>query len=866
MKRILLFLILLPIVANANIVNNSGTTPADSISIPFYALDSTGDVTVMASGDYVILTVFYPSGAEAYQDSIAYDNAKITSSAIDAAGYNGTMYSYKAPVADIDGTPVQGLYSYVLLVVDESSAAIGTPHRGHFNLLTETDFNTSVEYIKDVLDTLQNHDNWVATTAKQTLIIDTVNGVMDTLQTQDDWIAKAAELVKAIDSINGLLDTLQLWDTRIDSMEAALADVSIGDKVWTDAATRTITGTGTDAITATSIAAAAIGSSELGGDAITSSELAATAVQEIWEYAARTLTDSVLVDMSGFDGALDNDTTLVAFLRATITKLGNILDSLQAQDNWVAKEASLFDPATDSVLIDVSSNVIYADTIANRVLEDSSHYQGAAGSLDSTTVANIVKYYVWRNIDSTHADTSGLGVWLVNNLSGGSSLTDESIAQAIMDSVRNEATSDTTTASLWADIVRWLDGASTYNPLSDSVLIKNLGQIAARNADSAYAQFTEGSNEDAFKADVSALALEASITAIRDSLQYCVTANVSALATALELAKAIDSINAILDTLQVYDTRLALEASVDAIRDSVQYLVTATGFSTYDPTTDSTLIDMSAFNAALDNDTSLVNFLRAAASGGSASITDADMAAIIDTFYTRVAADTVSGALWSDVVRRVRSYLDAAVSGVSGGSGAYAVLVYAVDTSGTDDTLSGVSVTVQNNTGVAVTSPQTTNTSGYATFNLDGGLYRFLANASPSYTFVTDTHTVAANDSLAVSGYNNTIAVPGSASVATVYGYVYDLSGALDSGVIVSAIRYNQNAVDSVAGVFVSRIAVDTTDATGYFGLDLYRTSAFADTTHGFYLIYGREGGSQVFYLDSLTVPATGNLDLTSEI
>jgi hypothetical protein len=59
--------------------------------------------------------------------------------------------------------------------------------------VTETDFNTSIEYIKDILD------------------------------------------------------TLQLWDTRIDSLEAALADASIGDKVWTDAGTRTITGTGTDA-------------------------------------------------------------------------------------------------------------------------------------------------------------------------------------------------------------------------------------------------------------------------------------------------------------------------------------------------------------------------------------------------------------------------------------------------------------------------------------------------------------------------------------------------------------------------------------------------------------------------------------------
>ena len=34
--------------------------------------------------------------------------------------------------------------------------------------------------------------------------------------------------------VGAILDTLQLWDTRIDSIEAALADVNIGDKTWTD--------------------------------------------------------------------------------------------------------------------------------------------------------------------------------------------------------------------------------------------------------------------------------------------------------------------------------------------------------------------------------------------------------------------------------------------------------------------------------------------------------------------------------------------------------------------------------------------------------------------------------------------------------
>lgn len=55
-------------------------------------------------------------------------------------------------------------------------------------------------------------------------------------------------------------------------------------------------------------------------------------------------------------------------------RLKNILDSLQSQDNWVMGK-------TDSSLIDISSNITYADSIANRVLEDSIHYWGRGSGM-----------------------------------------------------------------------------------------------------------------------------------------------------------------------------------------------------------------------------------------------------------------------------------------------------------------------------------------------------------------------------------------------------------------------------------------------------------------------------------------------------
>ena len=44
------------------------------------------------------------------------------------------------------------------------------------------------------------------------------------------------ELGAIKDTVDAILDTLQLWDTRIDSIEAALADANMNDKVWVDGA------------------------------------------------------------------------------------------------------------------------------------------------------------------------------------------------------------------------------------------------------------------------------------------------------------------------------------------------------------------------------------------------------------------------------------------------------------------------------------------------------------------------------------------------------------------------------------------------------------------------------------------------------
>ena len=68
----------------------------------------------------------------------------------------------------------------------------------------------------------------------------------------------------------------------------------------------------------------------------------------------------------------------------------------------------------ESVLIDISGNLPYADTIANRVLEDSSHYKGQGGGGDSTSVAR----WVWNTPQNHHTQTGTFGKYLDTEISG----------------------------------------------------------------------------------------------------------------------------------------------------------------------------------------------------------------------------------------------------------------------------------------------------------------------------------------------------------------------------------------------------------------------------------------------------------------
>jgi len=143
----------------------------DSISIPFMLLDSLGNPAALNAGDSVYLAVHYPGGAVAYKDSMAHDDGSIVSNSWEDFT-DGISYVYTAPINAIDGfSPVNGLYSYVLMVDDNSGADLVTGYSGYFQVVNsplESSLDSAafaqkaVDSLAKVIDSLENYDEWVS--------------------------------------------------------------------------------------------------------------------------------------------------------------------------------------------------------------------------------------------------------------------------------------------------------------------------------------------------------------------------------------------------------------------------------------------------------------------------------------------------------------------------------------------------------------------------------------------------------------------------------------------------------------------------------------------------------------------------------
>lgn len=354
----LLLIVLLPVVAKSQIVNNSGTTAADSLSVPFYLLDSAGNMTATAANDSLFLVVFYPSGAESFRDTVAHGNSLITT--VTVAGYS--VYSWKMAIADIDGTGKDGLYSYLIWVKDHTGAALATPHKGYFQLYQANDYNV-----------------WA------TRIIDSLQAIIDTLQLLDNWVAREATIASEVGNIDG-------WNpiTDNDSLiidKSALGYVTAGDSVRIDGSALAAT---TDAITSATIASGAIDATAMGTNSIHELVIASNAIGAD-EIAANAIGASELADSSITEGKIKSS----AFHNRQFQS--NVFDS-DKFDGTVREEIWN---------IPFTSGAVAAGTMWDS-LNNQSYVQGTASSLDSAFHSRMLGRKIFGIASGSGSDSISL--------------------------------------------------------------------------------------------------------------------------------------------------------------------------------------------------------------------------------------------------------------------------------------------------------------------------------------------------------------------------------------------------------------------------------------------------------------------------
>ncbi len=170
---------------------------------------------------------------------------------------------------------------------------------------------------------------------------------------------------------------------------------------------------------------------------------------------------------------------------------------------------------------------------------------------------------------------------------------------------------------------------------------------------------------------------------------------------------------------------------------------------------------------------------------------------------------------------------------VPSGDGSDTVVIYVIDTSGTDVAVANAKVTIRNKFG-SVIAVQYTGTNGYAVFHLDtaSGENRYSMYSSKiGYSFPSDTFSVLSDiDSMSLTGYDFIIS-DASPHTSRVYGYVYDVTGhpLNKAEVTFSLIDAVNNYCDST---ITGRFSVTAkTDSFGLFIQDLVFSSCLGDTT-----------------------------------
>lgn len=206
------------------------------------------------------------------------------------------------------------------------------------------------------------------------------------------------------------------------------------------------------------------------------------------------------------------------------------------------------------------------------------------------------------------------------------------------------------------------------------------------------------------------------------------------------------------------------------------------------------------------------------------------------------------------------------------GTGPFTLRVYTIDTSGVVDTISGVSVGIQDATGTPISGAFLTTTEGWYEYNVPGDSIRVVAYRGTGYEFPLTGLTVTGNDTFNVYGYNTVALPPSDADLATVSAYEYWMNGQPLSGVVVKVTPPPGTLTNPVDRYNVAKLSLtDTTGADGLWSVDLLRSGSFnISEENAFYNLTAtvKYGGQwlTLWRYDSLHIGPTGNINLTDSL
>ena len=392
--------------------------------------------------------------------------------------------------------------------------------------------------------------------------------------------------------------------------------------------------------------------------------------------------------------------------QASVNSLNTNVNTLVAnQGDWATANVSgLLTTSGYNASLPANFSTLIVGTGADAGKVTTSNPASGGGSAHTAQdVANLILAVPTTPLGNTASGSLSL-VDTTTNLTNGGSGGDD--AATIYSYFTNGSNEDVFKAN-----VNGMAQESSVNAVGTAVAAVN--SLVQLTPTSTYSFFTSGSNEDVFKADVSALATSASLQSVA-TVVIDTNADVNALndITATDIWNYTD-INGILPkSAQLYANYL-FNINIETVTDKIDKMLVLNGEGTkFQYTVD-----------ALEN---------GPAGGGGGSCPTAQE--IVDTWGNQSQGSyTTSGTLGF--------YLDAQVSSAGGGGiGLYQATVRVQDSS--SNALQGARVNIDGTTLTA-----TTGTSGEVTFNLDSGVY--LLEVSPPAGYDTPTGqvlTVSTND------------------------------------------------------------------------------------------------------------------------